>query len=232
MRTLKWDPWFDPDVETTIGLAWISLPDLPPNFFAKEAFFSIASAVGKPLTVDMATKNKTRPSCAKVKIKVDLVAKLPQRVRINEKDDTGEIRSQWIEKQYDYMPKYYYECCLQGHDEKECWTIYPELFDAKRQADKEAEEEEAKRRNKGQCIIKRCLLREESTIIIGRNGLPREVNLGKTNIGTLKGKLNTRMKTLLMHLKKKEKRYNHRFKKPTDERMGQPGVYQLECFRK
>lgn len=49
MRTLKWDPWFEPDVETTIGVAWISFPDLPPNFFAKEAIFSIAAAVGKPL---------------------------------------------------------------------------------------------------------------------------------------------------------------------------------------
>ncbi|KAF3637760.1 hypothetical protein FXO38_02340 [Capsicum annuum] len=46
MRILKWDPWFSPDVKTTISVAWISLPDLPPNFFAKEAIFLIASAVG------------------------------------------------------------------------------------------------------------------------------------------------------------------------------------------
>ncbi|WMV55379.1 hypothetical protein MTR67_048764 [Solanum verrucosum] len=58
IRTLKWDPWFEPDMETTIGVAWISFPDLPPNFFAKEAIFSIASAVGKPLTVDMAMRTK------------------------------------------------------------------------------------------------------------------------------------------------------------------------------
>ncbi|KAF3647189.1 hypothetical protein FXO37_20085 [Capsicum annuum] len=49
MRTLKWDLWFEPDVETTISVAWISMPELPPNFFAKEAIFSIASAVGKPI---------------------------------------------------------------------------------------------------------------------------------------------------------------------------------------
>ncbi|KAH0664937.1 hypothetical protein KY285_026143 [Solanum tuberosum] len=45
IRTLKWDPWFEPEVETTIGVAWISFPDLPPNFFANEAIFSIAAAV-------------------------------------------------------------------------------------------------------------------------------------------------------------------------------------------
>ncbi|KAK4717903.1 hypothetical protein R3W88_016241 [Solanum pinnatisectum] len=33
MRTLKWDPLFDPEEETTIAIAWISFPSLPPNFF-------------------------------------------------------------------------------------------------------------------------------------------------------------------------------------------------------
>ncbi|XP_059290121.1 uncharacterized protein LOC132043674 [Lycium ferocissimum] len=63
MRTFKWDPWFDPEEETKIAIAWISFPSLPPNYFVKEAVFSLASAVGKPLQVDMATTNKTRPSC-------------------------------------------------------------------------------------------------------------------------------------------------------------------------
>ncbi|KAH0706081.1 hypothetical protein KY285_010613 [Solanum tuberosum] len=134
MRTLKWDPWFEPDVETTIGVAWISMLDLPPNCFAKEAIFSIASAVGKPLTVDMATRNQTRPSCAKVKVEVDLVAKLPQRVKINEEDDIiGEIKSKWIKIQYDHMPMYCSECCLQGHDENNCWNIHPELHEGDKQ---------------------------------------------------------------------------------------------------
>lgn len=53
------------------------MPDLPPIFVAKEAIFSIASENGKPVTVDMATKNQTRPSYAKVKVKVDLVEKIP-----------------------------------------------------------------------------------------------------------------------------------------------------------
>ncbi|KAF3665025.1 hypothetical protein FXO38_09820 [Capsicum annuum] len=64
MRTLKWDPWFELDIETTIGVAWITLPNFSLNFFAEEASFSIALAVGKPLSLDMATKNHTRPSCA------------------------------------------------------------------------------------------------------------------------------------------------------------------------
>lgn len=73
MRTLKWDPLFNPKAETTIVVAWISLSSLPPNFFGKETIFSIAAAVGKLLQVDMATTNKTRPSCARVKVEVDLL---------------------------------------------------------------------------------------------------------------------------------------------------------------
>lgn len=94
MRTLNWDPWFELDIETTIKVAQISLPDLSPNFFAKEAIFSIASAVEKPLMLDMDTKNQTRPSCVRVKVEVDLIAKLPLMVRINEENDIiGEIKS-------------------------------------------------------------------------------------------------------------------------------------------
>ncbi|KAG5613744.1 hypothetical protein H5410_013568 [Solanum commersonii] len=49
MRTLKWDPLFNPEEETSIAIEWISFPSLPPNFFGKEAMFSLAAAVGKPL---------------------------------------------------------------------------------------------------------------------------------------------------------------------------------------
>ncbi|KAG5581386.1 hypothetical protein H5410_052013 [Solanum commersonii] len=49
MRTLKWDPLFDPEEETSTTIAWISFPALPPNSFVREAVFSLATAVGKPL---------------------------------------------------------------------------------------------------------------------------------------------------------------------------------------
>ncbi|PHT29725.1 hypothetical protein CQW23_30701 [Capsicum baccatum] len=128
------------DIETTIAVARISMPDLPPNFFTKDAIFSIGLAVGKPLTVDMATKNHTRPSCARVKVEVDLVAKLPQRIRINEENEvTEQIKSKWVQIQYDYMPKYCTKCFLQGHDEASCWNKHPELYDKQKEESKEAE---------------------------------------------------------------------------------------------
>lgn len=73
LRFLKWDPWFNPEEETTIAIGWISFPGLPTNLFDKESLFSLATAVGKPLVIDKATNNQTRPSCARVKVEVDLL---------------------------------------------------------------------------------------------------------------------------------------------------------------
>ncbi|MCE3051026.1 hypothetical protein HAX54_048779, partial [Datura stramonium] len=59
MRPLKWKPWFNTEETATI-LACISFSSL-----SLESLFTMEKAVGKSLHVDMATKNQTRPSCAK-----------------------------------------------------------------------------------------------------------------------------------------------------------------------
>ncbi|KAK4338774.1 hypothetical protein RND71_040236 [Anisodus tanguticus] len=65
MRTFKWSTWFDSEEETSLVVTWISLPGLPPTYFGEAQLFSIAAA-GRPLAIDVATKNKTRPSCARL----------------------------------------------------------------------------------------------------------------------------------------------------------------------
>lgn len=64
MRTLKEDPIFNQDEETTTTIAWIPFPSLHLNFFGNEAVFSLAVVVGKPLQVDLVMLNKISPSCA------------------------------------------------------------------------------------------------------------------------------------------------------------------------
>lgn len=51
-------------------------------FLVKEALFTLAYAVGKPLHLDMATVNKTHLSCARVKVQLDLLAKRPQFIQM------------------------------------------------------------------------------------------------------------------------------------------------------
>ncbi|KAH0748775.1 hypothetical protein KY290_028007 [Solanum tuberosum] len=128
MRPLKWEPWFNPEAETTTALAWISFPGLSPNLFVQESLFTMAKAVGKPLHVDMATKNKSRPSCVKIKVEVDLLRDFPKRINVGvKKASLGEIISKWINIKYDYMPKYCKTCKFQGHTKIECFVLHLEL---------------------------------------------------------------------------------------------------------
>ncbi|WMV53891.1 hypothetical protein MTR67_047276 [Solanum verrucosum] len=91
MRTLIYDSKFRVEEETSRSMAWILFSNLLPTFFEKESFFSLASAVGISLQLDQATINKTRPSCARVKVLVDLRADLPKFFYMDiENERTGE----------------------------------------------------------------------------------------------------------------------------------------------
>ncbi|KAF3639013.1 hypothetical protein FXO37_24144 [Capsicum annuum] len=70
IHTLKWDPLSNSNEEISIAVAWISFLALPLKFFGKEVVFSLANAVGKPLQMELATQNKTRPSYDRVKVEV------------------------------------------------------------------------------------------------------------------------------------------------------------------
>lgn len=129
LRPFIYDSKFKVGEETPKAMAWILFTGLLPTFFVKECLFSLASAVEKSLHLDMATINKTRPSCARVKVLVDLLAELPKNIRMDiENEATGETRIEWVKIQYDMLPKYCKTCKLQGHDEFKCWRLHPELY--------------------------------------------------------------------------------------------------------
>ncbi|KAK4718618.1 hypothetical protein R3W88_016956 [Solanum pinnatisectum] len=76
----------------------------------------------------MATLNKTRPSCARVKVEVDIMGEFPTRINVGMRKKTGEVVEKWVPIKYDYVPKYCKTCKLQGHNERECFVIHPELY--------------------------------------------------------------------------------------------------------
>ncbi|KAK4737150.1 hypothetical protein R3W88_000847 [Solanum pinnatisectum] len=124
MCTLIYDSKFKVNEETSMVMAWIPFPNLLPTFFVKECLFYLASVVGKPIQLDQATINKTRPSCAQVKVLVDLKGTFLKSMHINiEDEDIGEIRTNVVDIRYDYAPKYCGECKMQGHDKHNCRVI-------------------------------------------------------------------------------------------------------------
>ncbi|KAH0669880.1 hypothetical protein KY289_024373 [Solanum tuberosum] len=181
MRTLKWDPMFNPEEETSTAVAWISFPSLPPNFFGKEAVFSLAVAVGKPLQVDMAMKNQTRPSCARVKVEVDLLREFPKQIKIGMRMHNNEVAEKWIKIKYDYVPKYCQTCMIQGHNEEQCYVVHPELHLYKEKSGHEEGKKVEERPSKGDDRGKDTMERDDGTLQVRKGEEfvePRRKNWG------------------------------------------------------
>ena len=86
-------------------MVWISLPNLSPDLFVKKSLLSIASVVGKPIVIDKATQIKSRPSTARVKIILDLMEELPNRIRLQFMDGKSEMLIEiFKEIVYDNLP--------------------------------------------------------------------------------------------------------------------------------
>src|SRR2546430_15288690 len=100
MRSFRWTPDFRLAVQSSIVPVWISLPNLPLFLFNKRGLFSIGSLLGKPLTLDSATADLSRPSVARVCVEVDLTKKLIARVRL----DCEASEGFWQEVIYEKIP--------------------------------------------------------------------------------------------------------------------------------
>lgn len=78
------------------------------RFFVKECLFSLACAVGQPIQLDLATINKTKPSCARVKVWVDLKGNFPKSIMVDIfNENNGEMRTEVVHIQYNYVPTYF-----------------------------------------------------------------------------------------------------------------------------
>lgn len=121
MIPLIYNAKFNTKEKTTHAMAWISFPDLKPTHFVKEYLFLLAFTVDKPIHIDMATVSKTRPSCARVKMHMDIMDDLPKYVEMEIMNSiTEEARVEKVKNQYDFLLKYYTRCTLQAHNVQEC----------------------------------------------------------------------------------------------------------------
>ncbi|KAH0693283.1 hypothetical protein KY285_020380 [Solanum tuberosum] len=126
-RNFSWTQNFNPKEETSKALAWISLPDLPPNLFTRRPLLPIASAIGKPVAIDKTTQDRTRPSTARFKVILDLMDKHPKRVRMHCFDEqSGKLVEHYQHVVFDNLHLYCTNvmnnlyCKHQGHEDVDC----------------------------------------------------------------------------------------------------------------
>ncbi|KAL0288045.1 UNVERIFIED_CONTAM: hypothetical protein Sradi_7109000 [Sesamum radiatum] len=115
MRVFKWSPDFDPHTESPIAPVWIKLPGLPVHLFEKNALFTVAAKIGKPLRMDEPTADLSRPDLARVCVEIDLTAPKVQAVHLQINGKT--YRQQVI---YENCPPYCTFCNHLGHDMSVC----------------------------------------------------------------------------------------------------------------
>ncbi|KAL9461919.1 hypothetical protein AB3S75_004838 [Citrus x aurantiifolia] len=123
MRVFKWSTTFHSSEESPIVPVWVSLPFLPVHYMkCKEALYSIAATIGKPLRIDHATAAVSRPTVARVLIEYDISRPLLKRLWIGEKD-TGF----WQYIVFEKVPRYCAACKHVGHSDDTCYIKKPEL---------------------------------------------------------------------------------------------------------
>ncbi|KAK4388255.1 hypothetical protein Sango_2432100 [Sesamum angolense] len=116
MRVFKWTPTFNPMEESPIVPVWVRLPELPIQFFDREALFSIARLLGMPLQMDVSTATLVRPSVARVCIEINLLEPLQMEIGLG--FGTEMIIQPVV---YERLPKYCATCKHLGHDDDECY---------------------------------------------------------------------------------------------------------------
>ncbi|KAK4383740.1 hypothetical protein Sango_2747900 [Sesamum angolense] len=82
MRVFKWTLDFDPQIESPIAPVWIHLPGLPVHLFEKNALFTLATKIRKPLRMDEPTADLSRPDLARVCVEIDVTSPKVQAVHL------------------------------------------------------------------------------------------------------------------------------------------------------
>ncbi|VFQ90282.1 unnamed protein product [Cuscuta campestris] len=123
MIVTKWSPNLKPAEDSPIVPVWITIPNLPIHLHDQKALFSITSALGKPLKVDHATLNFSRPHAARVCIELDVSKTLHQRIHIKHVEE--DLFFQVI---YEDPPPFCSSCLKLGHHLSSC---KPEKLPAK-----------------------------------------------------------------------------------------------------
>ncbi|VFQ83180.1 unnamed protein product [Cuscuta campestris] len=109
-HVLKWTRDYDSIEESPIYPVWVSLDHLPLHLIDFQALFSIASLLGRPVTMDNYIVNRDRRDGARFCVEMDISIPPPPKIhfRIGGKD-------KFIKCNYEDLPSYCSHCKKFGH---------------------------------------------------------------------------------------------------------------------
>ncbi|VFQ80061.1 unnamed protein product [Cuscuta campestris] len=119
MVVTKWSPNLRPNEDSPIVPVWVIIPNLPIHLDDQKALLCITSKLGKPLKVDNATLNFSRPKAARVCIEIDVSKNLHQKIHVKHIDD-----DLFLQVLYEDPPSFCDSCHRLGHNATTCKGAY------------------------------------------------------------------------------------------------------------
>ncbi|CAN6848968.1 unnamed protein product [Brassica oleracea] len=119
MFVAPWSPKFTPDeAPLTSAILPVELRDVPYLLFNKESLSTIATAVGKPVSLAPETERKENFKVAKLYVRVDLTKSLPKKII----SGFSNGRETEISVSYPWLPLKCEACRKFGHSQEKCRT--------------------------------------------------------------------------------------------------------------
>ncbi|XP_059281415.1 uncharacterized protein LOC132035126 [Lycium ferocissimum] len=104
----KWSPHSKPDEDSPIVPVWVLLPELPFHCHSWNYIKQIVRPAWIPLSSDLATDHRTRPSMAKVRLEVDLTKPKVTSIFVGVEEDSSSLKGFYQKLEYENPPKILY----------------------------------------------------------------------------------------------------------------------------
>lgn len=101
----KWSPNFKLEEDSPIVPVWVLLLSLPFYFHTWHYVKQVLGPVGIPLSMDITTDYRTRPSMAKVRVEVDLTKPFLNSVWVRMEEEPNPLKGFTHKIEYEGVPK-------------------------------------------------------------------------------------------------------------------------------
>jgi hypothetical protein len=122
LRLSKWTNDFNPYTQRqTHAQVWVRFMELPQEYWRRRTLFEIASAIGTPLSLDDATRNRAFGHYARILVDVDLSRRLFDEVVVEREGYAFKLAVV-----YERLPSFCTHCQVIGHMIASCNWIHPQ----------------------------------------------------------------------------------------------------------